>query len=79
MDGPGTQYLYNGYGNIEFEGTKKQYKNIGIITHSTGISTTYSLIESIIMNYDNRTGVTLLWLGDKAEDFIFIDEFTSYV
>ena len=31
------------------------------------------------MNYDNRTGVSLLWLGDKAEDFIFIDEFTSYV
>lgn len=31
------------------------------------------------MNYDSSTGVSLLWLGDKEEDFVFKDEFTSYV
>lgn len=42
-----------------------KFKNIGIITHCSAITTTYSLIESIAMNYDNQTGISLLWLGDK--------------
>lgn len=49
----------------------KKFKNIGIITHSSAITTTYSLIESVATNYDSQTGLSLLWLGDKYEDFVF--------
>ena len=31
------------------------------------------------MNYDNNTGISLLWLGDKEEDFVFVDELAGYV
>lgn len=31
------------------------------------------------MNYDNETGLSLLWIGDKESDFIFVDEFVTYV
>ncbi len=51
----------------------KRFKNIGIITHSSAITTTYSLIESIAINHDSNTGVSLLWLGDEETDFMLID------
>ena len=69
--GPGNQFIYEGFGKMKYihQTTNalvdKTFKNIGIITHSSAITTTYSLIESIATNYDSRTGVSLLWLGDK--------------
>ena len=30
------------------------------------------------MNYDNRTGISLLWLGDKQEDFVFLRELCAF-
>ena len=44
------------------------------MAYETGITATYSLIESIYTNQDNETGVSLLWVGGKMEDFMFIDE-----
>ena len=28
-------------------------------------------------NYDNETGVSLLWIGEQPDDFIFIEEFST--
>lgn len=27
-------------------------------------------------NYDNKTGVSLLWIADQMDDFIFLEEFS---
>lgn len=56
----------------------KRFKNIGIITHSSAITTTYSLIESVAINHDNNTGVSLLWLGDEETDFMLLDELIAF-
>ena len=28
-------------------------------------------------NYDSHTGVSLLWIGEQPDDFIFIEEFST--
>ena len=74
MKGPKTNYIYHGYGHVETASFNKKFKRIGIVAYETGITATYSLIESIYTNQDNETGVSVLWLGGKMEDFIFVDE-----
>ena len=70
--------MYNGFGSMTYPSVdeskikNKKFKNIGIITHSSAITTTYSLIESVATNYDHETGISLLWLGDTNEDFPFV-------
>ena len=77
MMGPKTQFLYHGYGKMEWEGSPlKQYKQIGIVAYESAITGAYTLIDSIMPNYDNRTGVSLLWVGGQPEDFIFLEEFS---
>jgi NAD(P)H-flavin reductase len=29
------------------------------------------------MNYDNKTALSLLWVGDKQSDFIFLNELAT--
>ncbi len=59
---------------METQTFNKKFKRIGIIAYETGITATYTLIESIYANQDNETGVSLLWTGGKMEDFVFLDE-----
>jgi NAD(P)H-flavin reductase len=59
------------------EKKEKHFKNIGIIAYASAISGAYSLIESVSMNYDNSTALTLLWMGDKQSDFLFLEELMS--
>ena len=28
-------------------------------------------------NFDSETGVSLLWIGEEADDFVFIEEFST--
>lgn len=87
IKGPSSKFIYHGMGKFEYpedkanllQRTNKTFRNIGIVTHASGITTTYSIIESIARNFDQRTGVSLLWLGDKEEDFVFIDELATLV
>lgn len=54
----------------------KTYKHIGIIAYESAITGAYTLIDSIMPNYDNRTGVSLLWVGEDPDDFVFLEEFS---
>lgn len=73
LRGPFTQYIYHGDGKLEWPGRPmQQYKHIGIISAGSGITGTYTLIDSLMPNYDNQTGVSLLWMGREMEDFIFM-------
>ena len=62
--GPKTQFLYKGYGNLSWPGSpSRKFRHIGIIAVESGITGVYQLIDSIMPNYDNKTGVSLLWQG----------------
>lgn len=77
LQGPKTQYIYHGYGKLEWEGSPpKIYKHIGIIAYESGITGAYTLIDSIMPNYDSQTGVSLLWIGEEPDDFVFLEEFS---
>lgn len=50
MTGPGTQFIYEGFGKMKYtdpetkENKENKFKNIGIITHASAITTSFSLI-----------------------------------
>jgi hypothetical protein len=50
----------------------KKYKNIGIIAFESGITGGYNLIDSLMPSYDNETGLSLLWIAQNAESFLFL-------
>jgi hypothetical protein len=54
----------------------KQFKHIGIVAYHSYVSGVYTLIDSIMPNYDSRTGLSLLWVGEEIDDFVFLEEFS---
>lgn len=77
LEGPKTQYIYHGYGKMEWEGHPvKQFKHIGIVAYHSCVTAVYTLIDSIMPNYDNKVGVSLLWVGEQLDDFVFLEEFS---
>ncbi|CAM6002795.1 unnamed protein product [Sphagnum balticum] len=54
----------------------RKFRHVGFIAYETGITLGYRLIDSIMPNYDNRTAVSLLWLGQEMDDFVFLEEFS---
>ena len=78
MQGPHTQYIYSGYGQLQWgERPKKQYKHIGVIAFEAGITGAYTLIDSLMPSYDGKTALSLLWMGESVESFIFMEEFST--
>lgn len=77
LEGPRTQYVYHGYGKMEWKDSPpKVYKHIGIVAYESIITGVYTLIDSIMPNYDDKVGVSLLWVGEEPDDFIFLEEFS---
>jgi NAD(P)H-flavin reductase len=76
--GPQTHYLYHGYGKLEWAGSPlRTFRHIGVLAYGAAITGAYALIDSLMPNYDSRTGLSLLWVGQQPEDFVFLEEFST--
>jgi hypothetical protein len=59
-------FTYHGYGKIEWNANQtKSFKNIGIVAYDMSVTKVYTLIDSLMPNYDNHTGISLLWVAEN--------------
>lgn len=48
-----------------------------MIAFETGITGVYNMIDTLMPSYDNQTALSLLWVCQEPENFLFLEEFST--